>query len=434
MSNVDRLLDELAKTGEVAGTNQEFSINFAAARKKLAVYGLRNPIEFILKFVQAASLNGSAASFFDLQNQQSLLISGWDPSISLEQISDRFMQSKLHLSDDAIGYLFIGLITLASDFKDDIQLHQQIEGEDFVKRLDLDAQLSIKKEALLSPSAESSLKITWPKSKFFPKEEIVRLIRERCQYSPIPIRLEAELIKGRFCDPKTLPWHQTFPITETIGWYHQPENREVPNLDTGGLLPTPKSRSSDDHFTSLRLLTSTNPMATISLLKAGVVLEERLFDLGIPGVVGAVDADVLSTDISGQRFRDSEELNALQKHLQITSYKLLADSIDNPYPLSPRIPALELNGKHYLTILAVPIAVIIVMVFFYSVFISITDWSADTLEFFSGIAFYGVLLGSCFGIYKVYYQITENERKAAEKIVLKKYFSEFGRPVKLPPS
>jgi hypothetical protein len=74
----------------------------------------------------------------------------------------------------------------------------------------------------------------------------------------------------------------------------------------------------------LRLTVDLDPLATIWLAKAGVLVESRRFHLGVPGVVGIVTFDDLPTDLTSSRFLDGKLPPSLQSWLRQQARRLRA--------------------------------------------------------------------------------------------------------------
>lgn len=337
-NEVDQLLDDLAESGQLESSDGTFTINTGSAHHKFAKFSLSNPQEFILKLVQAANLNATALRLEKKGSGCTAVLEGWDPSLSLEKLKELLLGSEFRLDGDALGYLFVGLVTLSKELPNQVQITQRSEGSSVVKYFQLDSELELTTKPLSSPSQNNTLQIKWPKHESFTLSRLREILEARCGFSKIPIRCGSKPLECPFPPILDSAERQYFPEPQTVAWNQAPNKEKTPNLKDEKVTPTLVDGDPDSRFTSLRLTTSLTKRTTIYFVKDGILLEPERFLFGLPGIVGVVNADNLQTDLSGLNVLKNSKLKNVRSELKAQSRELYSKAISDPFPLEPVRP------------------------------------------------------------------------------------------------
>lgn len=346
MGDVEKLLDQLELDGSIDSRDRQFTINFAAAQEKLARFCLLDSSEIILRFVQAANHSAESLHLESNGNEQSVILKGWDPTLSIDRVVESLTSSQIQLGDDALGYLFIALVTLLKEVPDGVRFVQRIKGKKFVDGFAPTSSREIHRTASKDSNSESTLEIYWPLKSDLSMRSMETLLKKRCAFSAVPIFYQGEQLKAPFPELSDEVKVQYFSPNEVVGRYHQAVDGEYSNLIDEDL-PAPQTVGEDsERFVILRLTPSQNRSAVIWLMKSGVLIERRAMGLGVSGVVGVVNADDLTTDVTGGRFIENETLDALREDLRGSAERLLSDALANPYELHPTFYIKPMRTKH----------------------------------------------------------------------------------------
>lgn len=333
----DELEQFLSSSSQAGETDSEgaFTVNLEAARAKMAKFQLADPHYFILKLVQAGvlasrgmkitlTIDGWQIDFFD-----------WFPGITLEKIRERLLSAAFTSCETALDHLTIALNTLMTLVPKGMNLCQKIEGAHGTAVLNLDSEMQIR----TSPGfwERSSLELFVPRSSNISAPTIDELVRERCGFAPISIRLNGDPVLPKL--PHTSGAHRD------IFFRH---NKELAQGRTLGPRPAfevqGKNVPEAEFCADLRLTVDLSSQAQIWLCKAGVLLDRKTFDLGVPGLTGVVEADHLDTDLTGVQFLLNDKAEELVKWLTPLAHKVLDSAIKATDNVDAEAAPVSLSG------------------------------------------------------------------------------------------
>lgn len=318
--DIDAFLDDARGSGS-SDSEGGFTVNFAKAREKMAKYQLVDPHEFVIKLVQAGVLN-TCAMEFDFEKALVIRYRGWPAELTLEKVSEQLCGGALGACETPLEHLAVGLNALVGEGRPGVKLTLG----DVILKIDEDLSWDENEPAL----EEGVLEITVPRHSALEWPKIWEQLYTRCSFAPIPI----------VADGRELTTH--FPITSGS---HRPkyfrENKIVASRGSNGgreLFLEPGGEGIE-----LRLTVDLDPQATICLAKAGVLIEQKKIDLGVPGMIGVVQADELRTDLTGVQVLVDEKYEELTARLREEAKELLKDALRatavvgaDSQPISPR--------------------------------------------------------------------------------------------------
>lgn len=327
MSKIDQFLDDYRDDGR-EDSSGAFTIDFQKAREKLAKFQLRDPHEFILKFVQAGNLASGASSQIDIDFRKVATIHfhDWNHEWTLERLAERLASASLVAEQDPLTHLAVGISALMGLEMEELQLTQKRQGEPNGRALLVKKTLEWDSVEQLNPEA-SFLRITLPIPKGISIATLRALLASRCGFSAVPIRLDGEALKAQL--PETSGAHraQFFRENEVLAsQYRLPQ--DLPNLPAIRALAGRSSALECDRWAHLSLTVDLDPKATVWFCKDGVMTEVKKLDLGVPGIVGVVSADDVATDLTGSQFLEGKEFEQLKDTLTRASRGLLDNAID----------------------------------------------------------------------------------------------------------
>lgn len=146
------------------------------------------------------------------------------------------------------------------------------------------------------------------------------LIRECCSYSRVQVLLDGQDLRETYWSR-----HQAGPNRWILG------ERRLGDGPTATLslppLPEPAplvwSLDGARHGSGwLVLRGGLEPLARVKLVQAGVVIETRRLDLGVPGIEAVMAADHLPTDLTGMQVRDTEAFAQALESLRQAAHEL----------------------------------------------------------------------------------------------------------------
>lgn len=320
MNPFEKFIHDHEKEGQFDSTGA-FTINFSRAREKLAKFRLTDPHELILKFVQAANLAADSIEI-TLGKEFSVKLVGWDQTLTCQRIIERLTSVTFGQSDDALTPLGVALSTLV-DLADGKLTLEHIDPTTQERRqLFFGATLEQRVTALNESATDSVLEVSWPKSAALDGHRFRALLAERCHFTTVPVLVDREPLKPK---PLDSPGHHRdsyFPENYLLAQrLYLARDAEPPYyLDR---FADDDGRRDAEHTALFKLSVDFNPMSLIWLSKAGVLVEQKQFNLRVPGVVGIVTADRVPTDISGSAFIDGADLDHLKKWLRRTVPELI---------------------------------------------------------------------------------------------------------------
>ncbi len=323
MGDIENLLSDYKKGGHEDSTGV-FTIDFQAAREKLSKFQLADPHEFLLKFVQAGNLAANDIQV-ELGSKSNITLRGWSSELTLEKLAERLASTSLIVGDDPLTHLCIGLSALLGLVPEGIRLCHRVEGSKMAKLLDLGTTLEWK-DIESNPENGSSLRIWWPGVAEISQKTLAGLLRERCTYSAVPIALNGAGLLAVI--PKTPGAHREkfFRKNETLSELRtlRASGDAPPMADQRSKAKTKTGAERDSH---LRLTVDLDPVATIWMVKAGVMTQKKRMELGVPGLVGAVFADDLATDLTGSQFLENATFDEIRVFLKEVGVELLEDAL-----------------------------------------------------------------------------------------------------------
>lgn len=300
-SEIENMLSAFGSVGQPEGEGQ-FTIDLSKAQEKMAHFQLPDPHEFLLKLVQAGNLAASAVCV-ELKNQICVDLDGWPADLSLPKIAERLANPGLTLEHDALSYLCVGLRALTS-FCPEVQVRQSLSGQPGRTLMTLARQATFSHESTL-PFRTSRLRVSIKRPQVLSLAKLRSLLVARCGLGPVPLRLDGQEVPI------------TFPSTSGS---HRPKGVRADRV----LAQTREGLSFEGRPALLRMTVDLDPFATIWLAKAGVLVEARRFDLGVPGVVGVVSFDDLPTDLTGNSFLEGRIPESLKGWLSQQARRLRA--------------------------------------------------------------------------------------------------------------
>lgn len=308
MADIGDFLEGYAEEG-VVDSSGVFTIDPARAREKLAEFKLRSRHELILKFAQAGHLAASRMLISFGSSSSEVEFVGWSPEYPLTRISERLASPGLAFGDDAVGCLCVGLGTLFHAIGEGITLTHFLEGKLQGQVLEFDT-FEIEKASERVDGFESTLIISWPTAADFGNNKMIELLKSRCLFLGIPIIYDGKKLSVKVPETPGNYQGQFFSTNAVLA-----ARRYVPEeVKLGNYNEEFESTKKLDIAPRLAILKSTvdfEPMAAIWLSKAGVILEKKKFDVGLPGIAGVVAADDIETDLTGSQFREGEALEEL---------------------------------------------------------------------------------------------------------------------------
>ena len=333
----DGLEGFLQSSSEAGKADSEgtFTVNFAAARAKMAKFQLADPHYFILKLVQAGVLASRGMDISFAGNGWEIVYQDWQPELTLEKIREKLSSGLVTACEEPLDHLTIALNTLMTLAPSGIRLAQKIEGSHENRFLELNEEMEIKSQE--GDWKESKLTLLIPKTPHIDRERIEELILERCGFAPIPLTLNEETVLPRL--------RATSGAHRDIFFRHNKELAQGQTLGSRNALDQKSENIPEDEFSSfLRLTVDLDPYAQVWLCKAGVMLENKAFDLGVPGLTGVVEADHLDTDLTGVQFIANEKVDQLSLWLKGPSKIVLDRAIKVTDTVDAEAAPVALNG------------------------------------------------------------------------------------------
>lgn len=335
MGKLDKFIGELEGQGSISSRDETFTINFAAAWDKLSKFGLKNPLEAVLKLVQAANVAANEFCYEPNSNYHTVIFKGWEPTYSPERLKKSFTSENFRCGDHAFGYLSIALITLTKLTDRNVFVSQQIVGKKEVQTLSFDDSLSIKIETHSTPIKENTLVVSWQQTPEMETDSIKQILIDRCAFSTVPITFCKKPLEIPFPQTNGRARNECFSSNQLIAWRHYPGTHKLPNLKKEKLSPTYVHPDKEHRFASFQLTVDQLTNASIWFCKAGVMIEERPFNLGISGIIGVVSVEGVPTDLSGTKLVVNDQFKECRKWIKSACEELLNDALTSPNELHP---------------------------------------------------------------------------------------------------
>lgn len=336
MSDIGEYLEGFTEEGTVDSSGV-FTIDPKLAREKLAEFKLRSRHELILKFAQAAHF-GASAMRLSLGETVEVEFADWDSAYTIDRLLERLTLPVQGAGDDVLGYLCVGLSTLSHSVPNGIRIIHFPQGKREGRVLEFESFESIQ-TAQREEAEASLLKITWPAPPTFGTHKMVDLLKSRCLFLGVPVTIDSRDLETDF--PKTPGNYRGHVFNSNLALasrLYLPEETSLPPNVNSVLLEAKRVKEAE-RFAILMSTVDFEPAATISLTKAGVLLEKKKFDVGYPGIVGVVAADDLETDLTGSRFRDSDKLEEIGRWIEAeVKDKLLPTALEKAETLVTKRP------------------------------------------------------------------------------------------------
>lgn len=348
MGQLDSFIEDFKQDGHSDGVGT-FSINFSKAREKLAKYQLRNVNESILKFVQAANLGAGSLEVF-LDERSAFTLIDTSPEFTLDRVLERLSSPGMNLGHDAVGCLCVGLGALISKMPNGVEITVRRARETSYETARLSEDMDRQQHQGPAP-AVSSIEISATPISPTDIEEFTELLATRCSFSVVKITLNGEPLECRL--PVTSGVQRKKYFTENVVLAEQfvlPSNTPKDQLPV--MLEKFKSASEEWNATRLytmQLTVDIDPVATVWLTKAGVLLEEKRLDIQVPGIIAVVRADDLDTDLTGSQFIENDLLQTLQPTLAKTGRKLAGEALSCVGELEADGTKTQKRGIQYIT-------------------------------------------------------------------------------------
>ena len=279
----------------------QFSINYGAARKKLAQFQLPSPSHYILKFLQAAFWADSDRVELNLSRRGAdFEIFGWSPDASA--LANALCQPDLKTSEAQISALAVGLNSVLAQGAEIAVVFPGI-GESDVLLLGESLRWCFQSE-----SADNfSILIKWPPTALRSKREDQRILIERCFCYPLPF-----IVNGK-----------PFPKTERPSWDQVSIYEEhIP----GETILAEETIGVDAGHAFVRASLGTE--AFISVMRGGVVSDIVRMDLEIPGLDLLIDGETLNTDLTGLQIREDEAFEDLLSSFALDPISIREKAMD----------------------------------------------------------------------------------------------------------
>lgn len=324
MSEVENFLDGMR--GDAVDSTGVFTVDFQKAREKMAKFQLGHETFYLLKIVQAGVLAAESIKFSSKGRHLVIQMHGWDTDqMTLDQLSQSLCSLFDVAPENAAGCLAVGLnaglgVSRSKTVSVGLREPERREG----RQLILGEQLTWEEVEFPLPWTGAVLVITIED----PRHTLAaakNTLSERCGFSPIPIVFDGySLVKTQL--PETAEKHlgKYFESNAILGEYRV---GAIPTCEDP--IPSALVHKTPDQGRPMwiGLGVDVDPVATVGMVRHGVVTEFQRVNLGIPGLTAAVEASDLKTDLTALQVADNEESQLMIEELKETSFQLLEDTI-----------------------------------------------------------------------------------------------------------
>lgn len=312
MGDLDRYIEGQQADG-VVDSDGAFTVNVAKAKQKLARYQLKNPYDYMLRFVQAANL-GAEAFDIDSSSDMRVVLQGWNLEYNTEKIMSAVEAPSFDGVDGALDYLRVGLAGLRHRVDGDVEVLQRIAGQKGIHRMRFDPTVSHRFDESQEVNQTSSLEIIWPQpqkaaDRTYEWNVLLAELQRRTFLSKVPVRTKGALLKHSNIGRRGTHRDPGFHTNEAIcRCYFRKEGTEIPpkyqamRSQNRDLLLYPEGARSG----VVELNVDLDPVMTVHLIKAGVIIDQKKRPSKVKGLIAYVDADELNTDLTGSQILESE--------------------------------------------------------------------------------------------------------------------------------
>lgn len=291
----------------------------------MAKFQLGHETYYLLKLMQAGVL--AAETIHVERRRKNLIVSyhGWDhEKMNLEQLSQSFCSLFDVAPENAAGCLAVGLnAALNVSAKNSVSISLFGRGEGQGRTLVLGEELEWE-DCQRGFASDSLLRITILEPKHSPAQTL-ETIQERCRFAPVAITVEETYINEPAL-PETAEAHLgTYFERNTILGEYRYAGLNFPLEEQMGTLV--HKNFSDGRAKWLGLGVDVDPVSNLGLLKHGVITDFKKVNLGLPGLVGVVEASDLKTDLTALQVAESEELEELYAEVKRNGRGLVKDTV-----------------------------------------------------------------------------------------------------------
>jgi len=277
------LLLENSAAGGKQDSEGQFTVNYAAARKKLAEFQLPNPSFYLLKLLQAAFWAESSEVRVQLSQRSAVfLASNWQPQADM--VASRLCQPDGLAGSDPHSSLVSAIRSLLAQNATVALRFPNLEKDNVLVLSD-----EIEWRTLSAQERRFQVTIQWPKQSARTAAEDERVLRERAYCYPLPLTVNEE----RF--DKLAPY-----------WDGQTYLRS--HLPGSTVLVQGPSEGAASH---VLLRASLENEARISVKRGGVVSDVIRRDLKVPGLDVLLEGEQLATDLTGLQIRQDSKFEEL---------------------------------------------------------------------------------------------------------------------------
>lgn len=298
-----------------------FTLDPVRAREQLARYQVQEPALFFLHFVQAASLAGCPIEI-SLNEPSLIKLIGYDLTIPLEQLSKNLIAALEPGEPSSLRCLLTGINGLLG--QPSVQLSVVFGPQE----IDL---ASGKVRPAAEPLDGVALRLQLPRALRLHGRH---LLAERCGLCPVSVLVDGTEVGG-LASQRRLFGEDHANLLDAVLTCEPTSHREVAVPAFLGSL-----RQTAERDAWIVLWTGANAKTVVRMTRAGVIVEIRTVDIGIPGVVATVAVDELRTDLSGFQTVEAD-FDSLLPWLRQQSTALgrsFLQNGDKPVPRSGGLP------------------------------------------------------------------------------------------------
>ncbi|MBI3924202.1 MAG: hypothetical protein HY319_01550 [Armatimonadetes bacterium] len=320
-------------TRESAGA---FTIDYERARLKMARFQLTDPTQYLLKFVQAAVLARSQKLALKLCRDR--VVCEWHGcdlgSLDPGEVAGSLCRPLEEASHTALGGLAAGLNALQAAGPTRIVLRFQRWGESSVEVLSLGDRFARQSLPLEGGATRTSLTITVSRTRGRVDRERQTVLRG-CRFCPIPIELNGERLEFGYRAPgDPFAWSVDLPDDFVLAEMRLPPRAgcrmPVPRASEGvrvhpcsnALVQDVAIGASTACSAWIQMRAALSSTARVTFVRAGVAVDTREVDLGVPGILAVLPADHLQTDLTGLQVLETPELTAMLGELRSAAARL----------------------------------------------------------------------------------------------------------------